>query len=139
MLFQAVVRAMDTMASFAKKQNPETNLTKFIVAGASKVSLEATLLRQVSLFLSPHSLSATTWTTGAVDKRVIGIIPIVMDLLNMSSVSLTLYCKCRYNMCCAYIVWTSSLKCLAFYDSTCRLLVSYYTVQCRHNLLCICT
>ena len=29
----------------------------------------------------------TTWTTGAVDKRVIGIVPIVMDLLNIRTVS----------------------------------------------------
>ena len=28
----------------------------------------------------------TTWTTGAVDKRVIGIAPIVMDLLNIHDV-----------------------------------------------------
>lgn len=29
----------------------------------------------------------TTWTVGAVDKRVVGIVPIVMDLLNLSPVS----------------------------------------------------
>ena len=31
------MRAMDTMASFAAKQNPGINLSKFVVAGASKV------------------------------------------------------------------------------------------------------
>ena len=29
----------------------------------------------------------TTWTVGAVDKRVVAIAPIVMDLLNMQTVS----------------------------------------------------
>ena len=28
---------MDTMASFASKQNPDSDITKFVVAGASKV------------------------------------------------------------------------------------------------------
>lgn len=34
---QAVVRAMDTVADFAKKKNPSANITKFVIAGASKV------------------------------------------------------------------------------------------------------
>ena len=34
---QAAVRALDTMASFAREKNSEINLTKFVVAGASKV------------------------------------------------------------------------------------------------------
>lgn len=37
LFLQAAVRALDTMASFAIKNNPEVNLTKFVVAGASKV------------------------------------------------------------------------------------------------------
>lgn len=36
-LLQAAVRALDTMASFAASKNPAFNLTKFVVAGASKV------------------------------------------------------------------------------------------------------
>ena len=34
---QAAVRAMDTMADFAAKKNPSAKLSKFMVAGASKV------------------------------------------------------------------------------------------------------
>lgn len=60
---KAAVRALDTMSDFAAKKNPQANITKFVVAGASKRGW-------------------TTWTTGAVDKRVIGIVPIVMDELN---------------------------------------------------------
>ncbi|KAL5496935.1 hypothetical protein EMCRGX_G013313 [Ephydatia muelleri] len=63
---KAAVRALDTMASFAASKNPAFNLTKFVVAGASKRGW-------------------TTWTTGAVDPRVIGIVPIVMDELNMQA------------------------------------------------------
>ena len=33
----------------------------------------------------------TTWTTGIVDKRVIGIIPIVEDLLNINPVCARLH------------------------------------------------
>lgn len=35
---QAAVRALDTMASFAASKNSAFNITKFVVAGASKVS-----------------------------------------------------------------------------------------------------
>ena len=34
---QAAVRALDTMADFAMKKNSSVKLTKFVVAGASKV------------------------------------------------------------------------------------------------------
>jgi PhoPQ-activated pathogenicity-related protein len=61
---KAAVRAMDTISDFTSKKNTALNINKFVVAGASKRGW-------------------TTWTTGAVDDRVIGIIPIVMDLLNM--------------------------------------------------------
>jgi PhoPQ-activated pathogenicity-related protein len=80
---KAAVRALDTMASFAAKKNPQVDLTKFVVAGASKRGW-------------------TTWTTGAVDKRVIGIIPIVMDLLNMA--------KNLHHMYRAYGGWTFAFK-----------------------------
>ncbi|XP_006811763.1 autocrine proliferation repressor protein A-like [Saccoglossus kowalevskii] len=61
---KAAVRAMDTITDFAKKVSPQTNINKFMVAGASKRGW-------------------TTWTTAAVDKRVIACAPIVMDELNM--------------------------------------------------------
>eukprot|EP00456_Euglypha_rotunda_P015414 TRINITY_DN14947_c0_g1_i5.p1 TRINITY_DN14947_c0_g1~~TRINITY_DN14947_c0_g1_i5.p1 ORF type:complete len:482 (-),score=52.80 TRINITY_DN14947_c0_g1_i5:12-1457(-) len=54
---KAAVRAMDTVSTVAQ-------VSKFLVAGASKRGW-------------------TTWTTGLVDSRVIGIAPIVMDLGNM--------------------------------------------------------
>lgn len=60
---KAVVRAMDTITDFVQK-NRSATVDKFFVAGASKRGW-------------------TTWTTAAVDKRVVGIAPIVMDLLNM--------------------------------------------------------
>lgn len=55
---KAAVRAMDTITEFANR-----DISKFFVAGASKRGW-------------------TTWTTAAVDKRVIGIAPLVLDCLN---------------------------------------------------------
>lgn len=40
---QAAMRALDTMTDFAAKKNPASNLTKFVVAGASKVRADSTL------------------------------------------------------------------------------------------------
>ena len=62
---KAAVRAMDTVQAFA--QSPEGGrraITKFVVSGGSKRGW-------------------TTWTTAAVDKRVIAIAPAVIDLLNL--------------------------------------------------------
>ncbi|PIK49439.1 putative autocrine proliferation repressor protein A-like [Apostichopus japonicus] len=55
---KAAVRAMDTITEFANR-----DISKFFVAGASKRGW-------------------TTWTTAAMDKRVIGIAPLVLDCLN---------------------------------------------------------
>ena len=66
-MVKAAVRAMDTMTTFAKSKTG-VNLKTFMVAGASKRGF-------------------ATWYTGAVDSRVVGIAPIVMDLLNMQPVS----------------------------------------------------
>ncbi|XP_033119078.1 autocrine proliferation repressor protein A-like [Anneissia japonica] len=60
---KAGVRALDTMTDFVKGVRSEVNLKKFVVAGASKRGW-------------------TTWTLGAVDKRVVGIAPMVLDCLN---------------------------------------------------------
>ena len=62
---KAAVRAMDTVQAFA--QSPEGGrraITKFVVSGGSKRGW-------------------TTWTTAAVDSRVVAIMPAVIDVLNM--------------------------------------------------------
>lgn len=62
---KAAVRAMDTVTSFcASPEGGNTTVSGFVVAGGSKRGW-------------------TTWTTAAVDKRVIGIVPLVIDLLNI--------------------------------------------------------
>jgi PhoPQ-activated pathogenicity-related protein len=58
---KSAVRAMDAVTAFMKTQN--TNVDTFMVAGGSKRGW-------------------TTWTTAAVDKRVVAIAPMVIDLLN---------------------------------------------------------
>ena len=55
------------MTDFASK-TAQIKMDKFIVAGASKRGW-------------------TTWTTMAVDKRVFAAVPIVMDMLNLNTVS----------------------------------------------------
>ncbi|XP_059147483.1 autocrine proliferation repressor protein A-like [Physella acuta] len=60
---KAVVRGMDTLSSFAKTITGST-VNKFVIGGESKRGW-------------------TTWTTAAVDKRVVGMVPTVMDLLNI--------------------------------------------------------
>ncbi|XP_059147478.1 autocrine proliferation repressor protein A-like [Physella acuta] len=59
---KAVVRGFDTVSAYMKII-AGIDIQKFVVAGASKRGW-------------------TTWTTAAVDKRVIGMVPCVMDLLN---------------------------------------------------------
>jgi PhoPQ-activated pathogenicity-related protein len=62
---KAAVRAMDAIQDFCKSDAfGKITINNFVVAGGSKRGW-------------------TTWTTAAVDKRVIGIIPIVIDLLNI--------------------------------------------------------
>jgi PhoPQ-activated pathogenicity-related protein len=59
----AVVAAMDVVQEVIKKNN-HGEIKSFVVAGASKRGW-------------------TTWVTGALDKRVVAIVPIVIDLLNV--------------------------------------------------------
>ena len=59
---KAAVRAMDSVTSFCKSKG--VDVSRFVVAGASKRGW-------------------TTWTTAAVDKRVVALAPIVIDLLNI--------------------------------------------------------
>ena len=62
---KASVRAMDTVIDFMKSDaGGKVNIDGFVVAGGSKRGW-------------------TTWTTAAVDKRVVGIVPLVIDLLNV--------------------------------------------------------
>lgn len=62
---KAAVRAMDTATNFlGSEAGGKLLIDGFVVSGGSKRGW-------------------TTWTTAAVDKRVIGIIPIVIDMLNM--------------------------------------------------------
>ena len=62
---KAVVRAMDALQSFcASSEGGGNDVTGFVVAGGSKRGW-------------------TTWTTAIVDNRVVAIIPIVIDLLNI--------------------------------------------------------
>ena len=59
---RAVVRAMDLVQDIAQKN--KIDVTEFVVSGASKRGW-------------------TTWTTAAIDKRVIAIAPMVIDMLNL--------------------------------------------------------
>jgi len=62
---KAAVRAMDTLTSFCgSAEGGGVKVDSFVVAGGSKRGW-------------------TTWTTAAVDKRVIAIVPIVIDVLNI--------------------------------------------------------
>ena len=64
---KSAVRAMDAVTSFCgSEQGGRTKVDKFVVSGASKRGW-------------------TTWATAAVDKRVVAIIPIVIDLLNVEA------------------------------------------------------
>ena len=62
---KAAVRAMDTVTDFcASEAGGGNDVKQFVVAGGSKRGW-------------------TTWTTGAVDRRVRAIFPIVIDMLNV--------------------------------------------------------
>lgn len=62
---KSAVRAMDTVTTFsASEAGGNVKVDRFVVAGGSKRGW-------------------TTWTTAAVDRRVIAIVPMVIDLLNL--------------------------------------------------------
>ncbi len=63
---KSAVRAMDTVTAFCKSdEGGKSQVDSFVVAGASKRGW-------------------TTWTTAIVDKRVIAIVPMVIDVLNVT-------------------------------------------------------
>lgn len=62
-MVKSAVRAMDTMTAVTSQVAKGHQVDKFVVAGGSKRGW-------------------TTWLTGAIDERVVGIIPIVIDVLN---------------------------------------------------------
>ncbi|HOX03114.1 MAG TPA: PhoPQ-activated pathogenicity-related family protein [Candidatus Paceibacterota bacterium] len=62
---KSAVRALDTLAAFcATPEAGGRTVDSFVVAGGSKRGW-------------------TTWTTAAVDRRIVAIVPIVIDLLNL--------------------------------------------------------
>ena len=64
---KSAVRAMDTISAwFEERGGGGPRISRFVVAGASKRGW-------------------TTWTTAAVDRRVVAIIPLVIDLLNLEA------------------------------------------------------
>lgn len=64
---KAVVRAMDTVTAFlASEEGGGAKVDSFVVAGESKRGW-------------------TTWTTAAVDRRVIAVCPMVIDVLNVEA------------------------------------------------------
>lgn len=64
---KSAVRAMDTVTAVAATEaGGEHRIERFVVSGGSKRGW-------------------TTWLTAAVDERVVGIVPIVFDVLNMEA------------------------------------------------------
>ncbi len=64
---KAAVRAMDAVTAFlASEEGGRATVDKFVVAGGSKRGW-------------------TTWTTAAVDRRVVAICPLVIDILNVEA------------------------------------------------------
>lgn len=62
---KAAVRAMDAVTAFcASEKGGSIKVDKYVVAGGSKRGW-------------------TSWTTAAVDKRIVTVVPLVIDMLNM--------------------------------------------------------
>jgi len=82
-MVKSAVRAMDTVtALLASEQGGKVGVKTFVVAGGSKRGW-------------------TTWLTGAVDKRVVAIVPIVIDVVNVQA--------CSINHFCSYGFWAPAI------------------------------
>src|SRR5262249_2671825 len=82
-MVKSAVRAMDTITAFmAGEQGGKVAVDKFVVAGGSKRGW-------------------TTWLTGAVDPRVVPMIPIVIDLVHVRA--------CSINHFCSYGFWAQAI------------------------------
>ncbi|HJZ89849.1 MAG TPA: PhoPQ-activated pathogenicity-related family protein [Gemmataceae bacterium] len=82
-MVKSAVRAMDTVtALLASEEGGKADVKSFVVAGGSKRGW-------------------TTWLTGAVDKRVVAIVPIVIDVVNVRA--------CSINHFCAYGFWAPAI------------------------------
>lgn len=82
-MVKSAVRAMDAVSEFlASEQGGKTPIKKFVVSGGSKRGW-------------------TTWLTGAVDPRVVAIIPIVIDVVNVR--------PCKMNHYAAYGFWAPAV------------------------------
>jgi PhoPQ-activated pathogenicity-related protein len=74
-MVKSAVRAMDTVTAFlADEKGGKTTINQFVVGGGSKRGW-------------------TTWLTGAVDKRVIAIVPAVIDVVNVRACSINHFCS----------------------------------------------
>jgi PhoPQ-activated pathogenicity-related protein len=82
-MVKSAVRAMDAVTELlASDQGGKIAIKKFVVAGGSKRGW-------------------TTWLTGAVDRRVVAIIPIVIDVVNVL--------PCKINHYSAYGFWAPAI------------------------------
>lgn len=63
---KSVVRAMDTVTEFCARGSDPLVVNRFVVGGSSKRGW-------------------TSWTTAAVDRRVVGVVPVVIDTLNVGA------------------------------------------------------
>lgn len=69
---KAVVRAMDTVTAFSQKAGHKPVVDRFVVGGSSKRGW-------------------TAWLTPVVDERVVAIVPVVIDVLNVEPSALHAY------------------------------------------------
>jgi PhoPQ-activated pathogenicity-related protein len=82
-MVKSAVRAMDTVtALMASEEGGKVMVNKFVVAGGSKRGW-------------------TTWLTGAADRRVVAVVPIVIDVVNVRA--------CSINHFCAYGFWAPAI------------------------------